>query len=166
MSAAVWRPIVRCAIAMQPASMNASPPLTLSADDKLDALRYLDEFRFWHSLDDRRRCRRCHQEITGHRILLYEDKGARGGRRLRCPTPGCGSTPSEWFYDDPVLAATLKSDSRPRLNFTQERIPPQAVTGRPSQSQRKRGRKTREALAQMPMLRSIATGLHAIRPVA
>lgn len=147
--------------------MHASAPLVLSAEDKLDVLRYLDEFRFWHSLDDRRRCHRCHEETIGRQVLIYERKGTRGGMRLQCPTPGCASNPSEWFYADPVLAATLRSDFRPRLDLREKTAAarPPIHDGR-GRSREKRRRKTRVSLAQMPLLRSIATGLHAIRPVA
>jgi hypothetical protein len=167
MRGAVPRPIVRRAALRYAEAMQASAPLILSAEDKLDVLRYLDEFRFWHSLDDRRRCHRCHEEIIGRQVLIYERTGTRGGMRLQCPTPGCASSPSEWFYADPVLAATLKSDFRPRLDLTEK---PAATThavhdGR-AKTKKKRGQKTRTALAQMPLLRSIATGWHAIRPVA
>jgi hypothetical protein len=147
--------------------MDASAPLILSAEDKLDVLRYLDEFRFWHSLDDKRRCHRCHEEIIGRQVLIYERAGMHGGMRLQCPTPGCASNPSEWFYADPVLAATLKSDFRPRLDLGEKRVmPPHAVPDRRARIPEKRQPKTRATLAQMPLLRSIVTGLHAIRPVA
>jgi hypothetical protein len=147
--------------------MDASAPLILPAEDKLDVLRCLDEFRFWHSLDDKRRCHRCHEEIIGRQVLIYERAGTRGGMRLQCPTPGCASNPSEWFYADPVLAATLKSDFRPRLDLGEKRVmPPHAVPDRRARIPEKRQRKTRATLAQMPLLRSIVTGLHAIRPVA
>jgi len=36
------------------AAVSASTPLHLAPEDKLDVLRYLDEFHYWHSLDDQR----------------------------------------------------------------------------------------------------------------
>lgn len=167
MPGAAPRPIVGVAGHRYAAAMHASAPLLLSADDRLDVLRYLDEFRFWHSLDDKRRCHRCHEEIIGRQVLIYERKGTRGGMRLQCPTPGCASNPSEWFYADPVLAATLRSDFRPRLNLSEKSAATSPVVhdGRAGK-QKKRERKRRNPLVQMPFLRSIATGLHAIRPVA
>jgi hypothetical protein len=39
--------------------MSAFVPLQLEPADKLDALRYLDEFHFWHSLDEERLCQCC-----------------------------------------------------------------------------------------------------------
>jgi hypothetical protein len=93
------------------ALMLHSPPLALSSDDKLDALRHVDEFRFWHSLDDERWCKRCQETITGRQILVLERSGTRGGMRLQCPTPGCASAPSEWIYVNPVSFAALETRS-------------------------------------------------------
>ena len=156
--------------------MHPFAPLTLTAEDKLDSLRYLDEFRYWHSLDDQRRCRRCFEIITGHQILIFEFKGRRGGMRLHCPTPGCLSSPSEWVYADPVLAATLKSDFRPRLDLTEKAAlkPSPRPDGRKRQAKNGRSKKTkplatkhplRAAAARLQILRSLASGLHAIHPV-
>jgi hypothetical protein len=86
----------------------AAAPTRLSSEDKLDLLRYLDEFHFWHSIDDKRFCKRCGRSITGRQILVMELQGRRGQMRLQCPTVGCVSTPSEWVYADPVQAASLK----------------------------------------------------------
>ena len=103
-------PIVKRAGFPEHEPMHPSRPLSLSPEDKLDALRSLDEFHFWHSLDDRRNCKRCGRSISGRQILVLELKGTRGRLRLQCPTVGCISTPSDWVYADPVLAARLKSE--------------------------------------------------------
>ena len=100
--------------------MHVSHTLMLSPEDKLDALQFLDEFRFWRSLDDERRCTRCHETITGRRILVIERHGTRGRLRLQCPTPGCASSPSEWVYANPILFATSKVRS-PRSQGSSER---------------------------------------------
>src|ERR1043165_4415421 len=92
--------------------VSASVPLQLAPEDKLDLLRYLDEFHYWHSLDDERRCKRCSRVITGRRILVIELPGTRGKLRLQCPTVACISTPSDWVYADPILAAKLRGDFR------------------------------------------------------
>jgi len=42
-----------------------SPPFALSDSDKLDALRRLDQFREWYSLDDKRFCLVCGKIING-----------------------------------------------------------------------------------------------------
>jgi hypothetical protein len=94
-------------------NVSASTPLELAPEDKLDLLRYLDEFHYWHSLDDERRCKRCSRLITGRQILVIECQGTRGKLRLQCPTVACTSTPGDWVYADPVLAAKLRADFRP-----------------------------------------------------
>jgi hypothetical protein len=91
--------------------MNDLLPLKLLPEDKLDALRYLDEFRFWYSLDDQRRCQRCHRVLTGKQIEVLEPQGTRGRMLLRCPTSGCDSNSSEWVYIDPIHAASQKTPS-------------------------------------------------------
>jgi hypothetical protein len=160
--------------------MAAFPALELSPDDRLDVLRFLDEFRFWHSLDDKRRCKRCRQEFTGRQLLVLGRKGTRGGMRLQCPTPGCPATPSDWIYFDPVLAATMKSDFRPRLHLEEkEPLIRERVHDRRRGAQKKKSQKPhristagstaqsfRAAIAQLPLLRSLASKLHGIRPVA
>ena len=93
--------------------MPALTPLVLAPEDKIDALRHLDEFHFWHSLEDVRICRRCHREITGWQIEVFEMPGARGALRLQCPSADCDSSPGDWLYADPVLAARMHNDFRP-----------------------------------------------------
>ena len=68
----------------------------LSDEEKLDILRRLDEFRPWHSLDQKRYCLVCGEMITGRQIQMNES--ARGGTALRvvCPTKHCDATPIEW----------------------------------------------------------------------
>jgi hypothetical protein len=86
-----------------------APPMSapishrLPPEEKLDLLRTLDEFRFWYSLDDRRRCQRCHRSITGRQVEIIPI-GA-GKARLQCPTENCLSSPGEWSYADPVSVA-------------------------------------------------------------
>lgn len=111
--ATVTRPIVKSCSAGETAGVSAFTPVHLPPEDKLDALRSLDEFHYWHSLDDERRCKRCSRLITGRQILVVELQGTRGKLRLQCPTLACISTPADWVYADPVLAAKLRSDFRP-----------------------------------------------------
>src|SRR2546423_1881505 len=137
-----------------------SPPLTLSPQDKLDILRYLDEFRFWHSLDDERRCTRCHEKITGRQVLVLDRPGTRGRMRLQCPTPGCASVPSEWVYANPVLFATFKNSSarsgpsRHDDARTASAKFRQSGNARRTTARRWRSRSFRSALARLPVLRS------------
>jgi hypothetical protein len=147
------------------------PPLTLSPEDKLDVLRHLDEFRFWHSLDDERRCPRCHETITGRQILVLERPGTRGRMRLQCPTPGCASASSEWVYLNPVLFATSQSSSASPQPSPHDNIRIANAKYRRSEkaegisAHARRSASFRAALARLPVLRSIATSLHAIHPV-
>src|SRR5215212_11715977 len=168
--------------------MSASP-LKLVPQDKLDLLRYLDEFHYWHSLDDERRCKRCSRVINGHQILVFELDGTRGKLRLQCPTVACMSTPSDWVYADPFLAAKLRRDFRPgesRLNVAKVLVErthgprpdtahkPDAVRTKTSSLSASPKRRSifapsvplRAILARLTLLRPIATALHAIRPIA
>ena len=72
--------------------MNRHVPL----DRKLEVLRQEDAHRKWYSLDDQRVCILCECQITGRVIDVWERPG--GSFLLHCPTPGCGSTPRDWFY--------------------------------------------------------------------
>jgi hypothetical protein len=148
------------------------PPLTLSPDDKLDILRDLDEFRFWRSLDDERRCTRCHEIITGRQVLVLERPGTRGRMRLQCPTPACASAASEWVYLDPVLIAAFKNAAATSGFSRRENARTGSAKHRQSgNASRKTARRRpsnlfRAALARLPVLRSLATGFHSFHPVA
>jgi hypothetical protein len=85
--------------------MALSPQVTLSDSDKLEALRRLDQFREWRSLDDTRFCLVCGKIISGRQIQV--DGGTRGDAppRLNCPTERCNSIPMDWALPtDEVLA--------------------------------------------------------------
>jgi hypothetical protein len=101
-----------------PRLMRPPTPSVLTPGDKINALQRLDEFHFWHSLNDVRVCQRCHHQITGWQIEVFEIPGTHGSLRLYCPTPSCESSPVEWVYADPVLVAKIRSHapaSRPGL---------------------------------------------------
>jgi len=68
----------------------------LLPEQKLAVLQALDTRRKWHSLDDQRVCVLCDRVITGRQIRLIQD-GA-GSFVAQCPTEGCASVPSDWFY--------------------------------------------------------------------
>ncbi|MEN3368601.1 MAG: hypothetical protein V7609_744 [Verrucomicrobiota bacterium] len=68
----------------------------LLPEEKLAILQAADPRRKWHSLDDQRVCVLCDRAITGRQIEITRD--SRGAYSLRCPTPGCASVPSDWFY--------------------------------------------------------------------
>ena len=160
--------------------MNASTPLQLPPQDKLDLLRYLDEFHFWHSLGDERICKRCGQTITGSQILVIELQGTRGKLRLQCPTAGCGATPGDWVYANPVRAARLRAESPASAVRAEVETVARRRThhgGRASKRKLATAAKKRTsifapapsfraALARLVLLRPIATGLHAFRPIS
>jgi hypothetical protein len=86
--------------------MNISPPLALSDEDKLNALRRLDRFRGWRSLDDRRYCLVCGKIISGRDIHVAGGTRENGPLRLSCPTQRCNSIPMDWALPtDELLAA-------------------------------------------------------------
>jgi hypothetical protein len=100
-------PIVDTSAPCQHFAVKTSHSLALSPEDHLDALRFLDRFRQWHSLDEKRLCTRCRATITGRQIIVIERNATRGFMRLQCPTPGCVSSPSEWLHPNPVPFAAL-----------------------------------------------------------
>ena len=85
--------------------MTLSPPNTLSDADKLEALRRLDQFRQWHSLDEKRYCLVCGEIITGGQIRVAGGTRGNGPLRLSCPTERCNSIPMDWVLPtDEILA--------------------------------------------------------------
>jgi hypothetical protein len=76
-----------------------------SADERLRLLRAGDDWRQWHSVDDERLCIECARLITGREIVVIAEEDDRTS--LHCPTPGCKSTPRDWFYHGTREARTL-----------------------------------------------------------
>jgi hypothetical protein len=77
----------------------------LSDVDKLDALRRLDQFRQWRSLDEKRYCLVCGKIITGRQIQVAGGTRGNGPLRLSCPTERCNSIPMDWVLPtDEILA--------------------------------------------------------------
>src|SRR6266581_5003833 len=77
----------------------------VSDEEKLQILRRLDQFRHWHSLDDKRYCLVCGKIITGHQIQLMGGTGGNGPLRMICPTERCHSIPMDWVLPtDEILA--------------------------------------------------------------
>jgi hypothetical protein len=82
-----------------------SPPIKLSDPDKLEALRRLDQFRQWLSLEERRYCLVCGKIITGQQIQVAGGTRGNGALRLSCPTEHCNSIPMDWVLPtDEILA--------------------------------------------------------------
>jgi len=77
----------------------------LSDADKLDALRRLDQFRHWPSLDDKRYCLVCGKIIIGRQVQVAGGTRGNGPLRLSCPTERCNSIPMDWVLPtDEILA--------------------------------------------------------------
>jgi hypothetical protein len=70
--------------------------ITLLPEEKLAILRGADLRRKWYSLDDQRVCVLCDRVITGRQIEVK--RKANGAYSVHCPTRGCPSLPSDWFY--------------------------------------------------------------------
>ena len=83
--------------------------IKLSDQEKLAILQRLDQFRHWHSLDEKRYCLVCGELITGRQIQMI--MGIRGNRLLRviCPTKHCDSMPIEWVWptDDLLIKIAM-----------------------------------------------------------
>jgi hypothetical protein len=67
-----------------------------SPEEKLALLQAADPRRKWYSLDDERVCVLCDRAITGRQVQVV--RGDENRYALRCPTEGCLSLPSDWFY--------------------------------------------------------------------
>jgi hypothetical protein len=89
--------------------MSLSPATTFSDADKLAALRRLDQFREWHSLDDKRFCLVCGKIINGRQIQIAGGPQGNGLLRLSCPTERCNSIPMDWVLPTDELLALAET---------------------------------------------------------
>ena len=109
--------------------MALSPFVSLVDADKLSLLRRLDQFRRWHSLDDKRYCLVCEKIITGHQIQVAGGTRGNGALRLSCPSERCNSIPMDWVLPtDEVLArvemlAAEKHKAATRTRINHGRMP-------------------------------------------
>jgi len=79
--------------------------IKLSDEEKLNILQRLDQFRQWHSLDEKRYCLVCSKIITGRQIQVIGGTRGNGPLRIICPTNHCHSIPIDWVRPtDEVLA--------------------------------------------------------------
>jgi hypothetical protein len=77
--------------------------------EKLEVLRRLDQFRQWHSLDEKRYCLVCGKLITGRQIQVTGGTRGNGPVRLSCPTQNCNSIAMDWVLPtDEILARVEK----------------------------------------------------------
>jgi hypothetical protein len=67
----------------------------LNSTERLDVLRQMDNHREWFSLDDKRICAICETVIDGRRIEIV---GKPGAYSFHCPTKGCPSNFSHWWF--------------------------------------------------------------------
>lgn len=95
------------------------PQMNLSDEDKLEALREIDQFRDWRSLDDERYCIVCGKLITGRLIKVVGDAHGNGSVRLQCPTDGCNSIPMDWMLPTDEVLASAKAIASEESNAAQ-----------------------------------------------
>jgi hypothetical protein len=83
--------------------------IRLSDQERLEALRRLDQFRQWHSLDEKRYCLVCGNLITGRQIQVAGGTHGNGPLQLNCPTEQCNSIPMDWVLPtDEILAKVAR----------------------------------------------------------
>jgi hypothetical protein len=81
----------------------------LSDEEKIQVLRRLDQFRQWHSLDEKRYCLVCGNLISGRQIQVTGGTRGNGPLRLSCPTERCNSIPMDWVLPtDEILVKVEK----------------------------------------------------------
>src|ERR671919_1818173 len=89
--------------------MSCFSSIPLSDEEKLFVLRRLDQFRQWHSLDEKRYCLVCGKVISGQQIQVAGGTRGNGSLRLSCPTETCNSIPMDWVLPtDEILAKVEK----------------------------------------------------------
>jgi hypothetical protein len=81
-------------------------------EEKLAILQATDLRRKWHSLDDQRVCVLCDRTITGRQVEVRRE--ASGTFSVHCPTEGCTSMPSDWFYQGNACSNGKPANSRTR----------------------------------------------------
>jgi hypothetical protein len=98
----------------------------LSDEEKLEALRRLDQYRQWHSLEEKRYCLVCGNLISGRQIQVAGGTRGNGPLRLSCPTERCNSIPMDWVLPtDEILAQVEKMAAEERKSSA---LKPAAIT--------------------------------------
>ena len=110
------RPIVRShARNVISRAVTLTTAIRLSDNEQLEMLRRLDQFRTWHSLDEKRYCLVCGKVITGRQIQVAGGIRGNGRLRLNCPTERCNSIPMDWVLPtDEILAKVEKMAAEER----------------------------------------------------
>jgi len=93
--------------------MQPPPALELSAEDKLDVLRRLDQFRQWHSLDDKRYCLGCGKVINGRELRVIGGTRGTGPLRVICATLQCPAIPMDWVLPTTEVLTRTAEPVRP-----------------------------------------------------
>src|SRR5215475_9235374 len=96
--------------------MALSTAIRSSEQERLEALRSLDQFREWRSVDEKRYCLVCGRIITGRQIQVMRGTGSKRLLRLSCPTQGCNSVPMDWVL--PTIETLARIDSWLRKEAT------------------------------------------------
>lgn len=101
--------------------MALSPLAPLADADKLEALRRLDQFREWRSLDDKRFCLVCGKIIIGRQIQVAGGTRRNGPLRLSCPTERCNSIPMDWVLPTDETLAVAETVASEEHNIAPSR---------------------------------------------
>ena len=94
----------------------------LADDEKLEVLRRLDQFRQWHSLDDKRYCLVCGILITGRQIQASGGTRGNGPLRLSCPTERCNSIPMDWVLPTEEILAKVEKLAAEELKAAEPEV--------------------------------------------
>ena len=89
-------------------------PIKLSDEEKLDVLQRLDQFRLWHSLDEKRYCLVCGKIISGREIQVVRNASENEPLRIVCPTTHCDARPVEWARPTEEVLIAMVEGERPR----------------------------------------------------
>jgi hypothetical protein len=81
--------------------------IKLSDEEKLATLQRLDQFRQWHSLDEKRYCLVCGEMITGRQIQVIMGTPGKRSLRIICPTKYCDAMPMEWVQPTDEVLITI-----------------------------------------------------------
>jgi hypothetical protein len=94
-------------------------PIKLSDEEKLEILQRLDQFRQWHSLDEKRYCLVCGEIITGREIQVIGGTRGNGSLRIICPTHNCKAIPMDWVRptDEVLIKIAMVEAERRRLRL-------------------------------------------------
>ena len=102
--------------------MSCFSSITLSDEEKLSVLRRLDQFRQWHSLDQKRYCLVCGEMITGREIQVIEGSAGETQLRVVCPTKHCDAMPLEWVLptEDVLIKIAMVEAERGWLHLVRQ----------------------------------------------